>query len=379
MTTPAPATRRAPVRRRRAGAPSPWRFTASTRPVDDAEAAALAADLDSLGAGSRLLDLYDTLLGVQSARTRPILLRGYRDATFAGAALVMRCRAYGSSFFDPGPLRTLLDAASVPIWYWERTSVGTDGHAGPGLVTAGVERHELVAAAQDWLSRHYLVGAVVEPDDGPPASGTVVRFPDASSLDLQGPGAPARLLAAHSHLARKVRKFTNKGGRLEIVRGAVPAHLHAALLAGYAQPRPIDPPFRALYPRMVEATWALPGDDLVHVVASLGGRVVGYHSFAVLGRDMSCLSGAFDTTQGSTFHAYENVILDSARLGVELGCRTVHYGPAVNAVKRSLLQNAPARLRFVSRWPAVHAALRATLSRTRLAPDRVEAVTSAGH
>ena len=352
---------------------TPWQFELSGRPFSGEERTALAPDLDALGADVSVLDVYDATLGAVSRLTQPRVLRAYTGGQLVGAAVVMLCRDAGSSFFSAPRARRALHPLP-PVWYWERSGLATDGHSGPGLVTGGVDRREFVDRAVSWLRRRYLVGSLVEQAGAPATPGQVVtRGMGVSQVDLSG-GGSAAVLAEHRNLARKVRKFAGRGGRLEVRTGALPGWLADPLVTAYAVARPINPPFVELYPRMVRAQWALTSDRLVHVVALIGDAPVGYHSFWRAGRRLALLSGAFGRPDDGNVHAYENVLLRSLDVGDELGCSLLDFGPTVNAVKRSLLGTQPTELRFVSGVAPVRGALRAMLPRTAISPDSIEAV-----
>jgi hypothetical protein len=79
---------------------------------------------------------------------------------------------------------------------------------------------------------------------------------------------------------------------------------------------------------------------------------------------------AFYRPAVGTHHAYENVLLGSIDLATDLGCSRIEYGPAINEVKRSLLDVEASEIHFVSRIPGVVAGLRAMLPKTLLAPGR---------
>lgn len=355
---------------------TPWQFELSGRPFSGEDRAALAPDLDSLGADESVLDVYDATLSAVSRLTRPRVLRAYAGEQLVGAAVVMLCRDGGSSFFS-APLARRATHPLPPIWYWERTGLATDGHSGPGLVTAGVDRQEFAERSVSWLRRRHLVGSVVEPADAPAMAGQVVtRGLGVSQVDVSARGSTA-VLAEHRNLARKVRRFSSRGGRLEVRTGALPGWLADELITVYAVARPVNPPFVELYPQMVRAQWALTSDRLVHVVALIGDAPVGYHSFWRTGRRLALLSGAFGRPDDGNGHAYENVLLRSLDVAVELECSLLDFGPTVNAVKRSLLGTQPTELRFVSGVAPVRAAVRAMLPRTALSPDSIDAVV--GH
>ena len=352
---------------------TPWQFELSGRPFSGDERSALAPDLDSLGADVSVLDVYDATLSAVSRLTRPRVLRGYAGEQLAGAAVVMLCRDGARSFFSGELARRALHPLP-PIWYWERSSLATDGHSGPGLVTAGVDRRQFVDQALSWLRRRHLVGSVVDRSEAPAGRGQVAtRGLGVSQVDISQ-GGSAAVLAEHRNLPRKVRRFAGRGGRVEVRTGAMPGWLAEPLLTAYAVTRPINPPFVELYPQMVRAHWALTSDRLVHLVAMIEDRPVGYHSFWRAGRRLALLSGAFGRPDDGNAHAYENVLLGSLDVAGELGCSVVDFGPTVNAVKRSLLGAQPTELRFVSGVAPVRAAVRAMLPRTALSPDSIEAV-----
>jgi hypothetical protein len=345
------------------------RFTVGDMPFSARERHALGADLESLGADERILDAYEATVSARSRLTRPGILRMTSDGRLRGAALVVVCRDSGVGLFAQPAARRAMNAGP-PIWYWERTGLGTDSVACPGLVAPGVDREEFAAAAVDWLSRRYVLGVLMERPGRPPALphttwpwvGVTALTPDA--------GTRARLLAGHRNLERKVRRFANRGGTIHRLAGPMPDDLRPELTRGYALPRPPDPPFRELYEQLVDSHWSIGSPDLVHLVARVGPTPVGYHSFLRTGRTLALLSGVFDRREGGTHHAYENVLLESVDLAVDLGCTRIEYGPAVNAVKSSMLDLEPSEIHFISRVPGIARAFGAVLPRTLLATAR---------
>jgi hypothetical protein len=276
----------------------------------------------------------------------------------------------GVSFFTDPRLRQVVRHLP-PIWYWERASLGTDGHAGPGVVTAGLRRETFVAAATSWLSRRFVMGALID-EAGSECAVPYQRWPGLGVSTLEASHAMRdRLLGEHRNLARKVRKFAAHGGTLERLTGALSEGLKRELMVGYDQSRPINPPFRELYPSMVNQQWALSGSGLHHVVARVDGRAIGYHTFLRTGRRLVLLSGVFDRHESGNVHAYENVLMESITLAVDTGCTVVDYGGTVNEVKANLLDTTPTEVRFVTRIPPVRAALRAMLPHTTLGAFQV--------
>ncbi|MGB7979411.1 MAG: GNAT family N-acetyltransferase [Candidatus Nanopelagicales bacterium] len=342
------------------------RFSLSTEPLTQAEGAVLASDLETLGADVGLLDLYAATLSRSSRLTRPRMLRMQDGDQLTGAALVMHCKDTMRSLF-PQPAVRQIGHYAPASWYWERTGVGTDSVACPGLVAEGVDREAFARAGVAWLSRRYASGVAMQP------SGTRTDQPHVvwpwigvTSLAVDA-GTRARIVGEHRHLDRKVRRFTGRGGRIVRLHGPMPSTLRPAMLAGYELDRPPDPPFRELYEDLVAAHWSIRSDDLVHLVAYVGDLPVGYHSFLRSGRLLSLLSGVFYRPAVGTHHAYENVLLGSIDLATDLGCSRIEYGAAINEVKRSLLDVEASEIHFVSRIPGVVAGLRAMLPKTLLA------------
>jgi hypothetical protein len=346
-----------------------WTFDLSDRPFDRAERDALAADLHGLGSDPSLLEVWSATVSTASRLTRPQVLRAHDGRDLAGAAVVLVCRDYGASFFA-SPALTRALRAGPPIWYWERTGLGTDGHSGPAVVAAGVRREDLVAAAVRWLGRRFLVGTVVEHPDEPVRPGQL-EWPGTGVSTMAAAAGAQPLLREHRNLARKVRRFANRGGRVERLDGPLPPALLARLVETYGVRRPINPPFVELYPEMVAAHCSVASDRLVHLVAHLDGGPVGYHSWWRSGTRLSLLSGAFLRPPGGTAHAYENVLLESVEAARQVGADLLDLGPTVNAVKVSLADQTPTVLRFVSRHAPVRAALAAALPRSRLSTRHV--------
>ena len=343
------------------------RFSLGREPLTARERSILAPDLEGLGADAAVLDGLAATLAVRSRLTSPAMLRMHVGSQLAGAALVVMCRDSGRSLFEHQGLRRAM-TLSPAIWYWERTGLGTDGVACPGFVAPGVERAAFVAGAVRWLAGRHAMGSIMDGVEAPIWDVPHVTWPWVGVTTLSpGPTTRADLVAAHRNLGRKVRRFAARGGRIERVTGPMPRGLHEALISGYAIERPPDPPFRELYESMVRSHWAIRSEDLVHLVAYVGEVPVGYHSFLRSGRTLCLLSGVFGRPDVGTHHAYENVLLDSIDLAVDLGCARIEYGPAINEVKTSLLDVEPTAVHFVSRVPGMVAGMRRLLPRTVLA------------
>lgn len=356
-----------------------WRWELGDRPLGSAERDALAHGLDGLGADLSLLDVYETSVGCSGPWTRPLWLRALDGDRLAGATLVVLCRDSGRSFLGRSRLGTITRTVP-PIWYWDRTGLGTDAVACPGLPAPGVDLDELVGAAVARLSARAPVGTVVDRCTATTAVAHLeVPFVGVCRPRL-GAGtstrASARVLSEHRNLRRKVRRFASRGGTVQRLHGPLPRSLRRPLLSGYGIERPVDPPFAELYPRLVQRQWNHRDDRLVHLVARIDDRPVGYQTFWHTGRTLVMLSGVLDRpTEGTNAHAYENLLLASLDLADELGCTGADLGPAINGAKTSLLGREPTSIRFVSRLAPLRAGLRHVIGRTRLAEGHLASVS----
>lgn len=350
-------------------ASTPPRFTMDRRPLDDAERAVFGPDLERLGYDDRLLQVLDGLVSTGTADDIPHVLRGYRGERLVFAAHPIVCRRTMRTFF-PNRLGRLLDAVPMPTVAWTRHDPGVDLCGSPGFVADGEDRDLLVAAAVRDLERR-VAGVVVLEETSSPRHGECVAFDMVDTgRHAAAAGAVDALFERHGSLRRKVAKYRNKGGTIEVVPGPLPEDLRAVVLHCIRCAQSgglLHAPYQSNYEPMVE--WAtrglLPG--LVHIIARLDGAAVGYHAFAESGRHLVCLSGGFDRTRHTTYHAYENVLLEAMRYAHERGLSHVHFGPVSNPSKAAVMTEAAAlSVRFYSRWSPMRSLIAFILPRSAI-------------
>ncbi|MEZ5417310.1 MAG: GNAT family N-acetyltransferase [Vicinamibacterales bacterium] len=336
--------------------PAPLRFTLDRWPLEAAERAVFGPDLAGLGYDERLLQVLDGLVSTGTSDDIPHVLRGYRGERLVFAAHPIVCRRTMRTFF-PNWLGRLLDVVPMPTVTWTRHDPGVDLCGSPGFVAEGESRDALVAAAIRDLERR-VAGVVVLEEVTSPRHGACVSFDmvDTGRHDASE-GAVDALFARHGSLRRKVAKFRNKGGTIDVVPGSLPPDLREVVLHCIRCAQSgglLHTPYQSNYESMV--AWAtrglLPG--LVHVIARLDGVAVGYHAFAESGRHLICLSGGFDRTRHTTYHAYENVLIEAMRHARDHGLSHVHFGPVSNPSKAAVMSGAAGlSVRFYSRWSAM--------------------------
>lgn len=140
---------------------------------------------------------------------------------------------------------------------------------------------------------------------------------------------------------------------------------------------PVRAPFQENYVNMVPWASASRAPSIIHFLARLEGTVVGYHSYLKSGTRLQCLSGGFDRTRQSNYHAYENILLETMRYAEAEGLRQVAFGPVSNPSKAALMPRAvPFVLRFYSRHRALRQALRVIVPRSAIRPSVFAAVNA---
>lgn len=317
----------------------------------------LTADIAAQGLDDRYWAAMNGLLATGSRSDTPLVLRARRGAHLAGLACLLECRRTNQCLF-PGRLGRMLDLVPTPAYYWTRGDAAVDLLGCPGFVVPGEDRHEFYRAALAYLDRRYLSGIVVEPRDYAPG-GACYETPMMNwGRYVVRPGGLESVIGAHKNLRRKTSVYRKKGGTIEIVEGALrDADLDRVLhcLEQSTRSAPLRAPFQENYGNMVRwaSTSGTPG--IVHVLARLGGELVGYHSYLRSGTRLQCLSGAFDRTRATTHHAYENILLETMRYAESIDVAEVAFGPIGNPTKASVM---PEAVPYVARFYSRHAALR---------------------
>ena len=360
---------------------SPLQFTLDRRPLTAAERAIFAPDLACLGYDGRLLEVLDGLVTTGTRDDVPHLLRGSRGDALVFVAHPIVCRRTMRTFF-PNRLGRLLDVVPVPNVMWTRHDAGVDLCGSPGLVAEGESRDDLIGDALRFLAGR-AAGVVVLEDAQAPchADGVTIPLADTGRHRVTADAIEA-LFARHPSLRRKVAKFRNKGGTIEVVEGPLAPDVREAVLHCIRCAQDgglLRVPYQSNYVPMV--AWATRGlvTGIVHIVARLEGVVVGYHAFLETGRHLVCLSGGFDRTRPSTYHAYENVLIEAMRLAQTRGLTEVSFGPVTNPSKAAVMTGAAAlAVRYYSRWWVMRRLTAAIVPRSALRDEALAAYRGLG-
>lgn len=340
--------------------------------VTDEELAPFDAALAAHGLDRAYWRAMNGLLTTRSRSDTPLVLRGFRGGRLAAVAHILECRRTNQCLF-PGRLGALLDTLPAPSYCWTRGDFAVDLVSSPGVVLEQEDAARFYREAVQFLNRRYIMGAVLE-ECAVPAAGpcTELTMMDWGRYRVR-PGGLERLFAAHSSLRRKVNKFRNKGGTLDIVHGALDAAARDAVLSCIRQSAGqalVRAPFQENYLNMVRWAAEHGGPEIVHVLARIEGAIAGYHTFLHSGERLLCLSGGFDRTRHTNYHAYENILIESMRYAEANGLTQVAFGPVTNGSKAALMPEfASFALRFYSRLPAMRALVGFLLPRSAMRPE----------
>lgn len=327
-------------------------FTLTLEPLTLDEQSYFEDDLTHLGLDATVWEILNNTLATSTAYTVPKLLRAYAANQLMGVALVLHCRQGMKAFFAE-PLATIVDPVGIPQFVWNRSAVMVDQYSNPGFVVAGFDRNVFVEKALHYLQRRYLFGVLLCDKNSPPA-GTFVRssLMDYGIIRLDSAMVLDEVFARHKNLKRKLNKFRNKGGSVKTFRGALPKNLLEPILHCLRQAEVHSmgkTPFQDNYVNMSLQSFHSSNQNVVHFVAYLNDNIVGYHSFALSGQQLCCLSGGFDRTQTTTFHAYENLIVESIAFALEQNLSVINYGSIINDTKAKMMQDyVPTEVRFYS-------------------------------
>ncbi|MCA9999957.1 MAG: GNAT family N-acetyltransferase, partial [Anaerolineales bacterium] len=331
-------------------------FTLTRDPVTKAEQALFAADLAELGLDGTVWHVWNMVLQTKGRNVWPLLLRGFINGRLSGIALIEHCRKTGNSLFANKLLAFLVDNPSLPIFYWERSSLLSDCHANPGFIAPGIARPIFVQQALTYLQRRYWQGCVIDFADTAGGKNYVaIPFLKAGRIELTGITMSDQLYAGSKNLRRKIRKFANKGGTITVARGALSAEVQTAVLSCFrSNPLNLPGPFQDNYENMVRTSLNTPNPHIVHFITQMEGEIIGYHTFAISGQRLICLSGAFDRNRHTTFHAYENLFLATIDFALAEGLSSIETGPIINATKAKMVPTQhPVEARFYSRFAPV--------------------------
>lgn len=300
-------------------AAAPIRVTASHRPLDGSERAALRTDLQARQISLAMLDVIPP-----EGRNFQLL------------------RALGPD----GELLGVTSLMSVPPVVSVKQLLGEGNHVGwdSSIYCAeNADRAEVAAALLQAMARRSLYYAMFfgRVDDDIRAALPRVRHRLLETdyviggIDCTGFADPADFLAQHKRLRRHLREHARAGGTIHTVTGPVGADLGrqfaGLVLATYRHHGGIGRWQFHQYAHRTCYRFFTTCADGVHIYATNGGRVTGVQSFLRHPDRLELSEGGFD--RSATHHDYEAIIADSVAYAVRTGLSRVGYGGIWNAGK----------------------------------------------
>lgn len=310
--------------------------------LSPSERAMFSSDLARHGVDDAIWEVYGCLMKVSSRTTQPLVLRVLDGNRLAGAAFVIRCKAWGRAVFDHPLLRKPFDLVGLPSLIWIRVGYCAEGAANPGFVAEGFDRDEVVVAMINYLQgcSYGLIVTDRTADERFHTNTPTFPYVADGAVCVEGMTCVQDYLDQHNNIKRKIKSFTNKGGRvdvrtgpfdttmLETVRRCIDATVGKSLVYS---------PFQDIFLDVVMETCRCPSDRIVHFVATMKDEVLGYHTFVRTGSVLRMIHGGFDREKKTTHHAYENLIIATVQHALEQGLNTVYFGPIMNETKRRMM------------------------------------------
>jgi hypothetical protein len=319
--------------------PSPFQFTLTTQVLLEHEQAVFETDLQSLGLDPLVWTILNGSMDVRTPYSEIRLLRAFRHENLCGIAYIAVCKHYGDCLFSNPWVAASLNFPAIPIFLWMQGTPAIDMINNPGFVSPEIKRSDFVTTALSYLQTKFLSGFVIAVSAVEEKTASVrLPFADYGILDISRQHRLDNYLAQYRNIRKKMHKFVNKGGKVEVVRGALSSGIQHEVINLYAHLKPlITTPFQDNYTNMIRQVSQRETDKIVHFLTYLNDKLAGYHSFAYIGKNLYCLSGAFDRSMYSTFHAYENMIIETLRFGLDHHIDSIHYGPVLNSTKARMM------------------------------------------
>ena len=319
-----------------------FEMTLDDRMLSLEERGVFAGYLSRHGLDGAIWDVFECFTQVGSRRTKPRVLRAYDGDRLVAAAFMARCGAWSGAVFGNRMLQQGLDLVGIPAYIWIRVGFCAEVLANPGFVADGYDEDKVVGAMIAYLRRHAYGTIIVDHAENERMHSTPMKYPYVRDgvIPLAGMRTAQDYVDQHRNIKRKVKAFTNKGGTIEVVRGALPETLFENLgrcMKATVARSVIHAPFQDSFVDVTARTCQCPSENLVHFIAWMNGDMLGYHTFVQTGRGLRMLHGAFDRERPTTHHSYENIIIDTVRFAIEHGLEAVYFGPVMNETKRRMM------------------------------------------
>ncbi|NIA15707.1 MAG: GNAT family N-acetyltransferase, partial [Nitrospiraceae bacterium] len=319
-----------------------FEMTLDGRMLSREERDVFAGYLSRHGLDEAIWDVFECFTQVGTRMTQPRVLRAHDGGRLVGVAFMARCRAWSGAVFANRLLQQGLDLFGIPACVWIRVGFCAEILANPGFVADGCDYAEVIGAMIDYLRKHSYGTIIIDHAEDEGLHSGSMKYPYVCDgvVPVDGMRTAQDYIDQHRNIKRKIKAFTNKGGTIEVVRGALPEALLDTLgrcMTATVARSVIHAPFQDSFIDVTARTCQCPSENLVHFIAWMNGEMLGYHTFVQTGRGLRMLHGAFDRERRTTYHCYENIIIDTVRFAIEHGLEAVYFGPVMNETKRRMM------------------------------------------
>jgi hypothetical protein len=273
------------------------------------------------------------------------------------AALLLLCRRVGRALFRSPVLYKPINVLKIPVWLWIKAGFGPEVIANPGFYASDVDTDLIAGKMIDYMADNSLSFFVtdVQANSSHHKNALVFPYVDEGMVDVSGMNSVQDYIQEHRNLKKKIRSFRNKGGNLETVRGSVKEKERQTLINccnATMRKSFVSTPFQDAFPDVIDETLRCDSSAFIHMISRMNGEITGYHSFIMAGSSLRMMHGAFNRDMGSTYHAYENLILASLEFAIDQKLNRVYFGPIMNETKRRMMQiSEPCATYFYSKNP----------------------------
>ncbi len=321
---------------------SQYTYSISNSPLTPQERNLFSSHIKKLKADDAIWQIYDCFLASESHWSKPRIIRALDNGKLVGAAFLIMCYAGGSSLFKNPFIAKIVDAMRIPSYLWLRQGLCADLMANPGFVADGYDHDEVITGILGFLKKKASSLFITDfaSEERFHNDARVFRYTKEGGVSVTGMSSSADYVAQHANIKRKIKGFVNKGGTVEMVPGPPDEETRNRLLhcvratmgASF-----VRTPFQDHFPSMIEEGCRLKTNRIVYAIPRMKGEILGYHAFIQTGNSLRLLHGAFDRTRKTTFHAYENLMIEAAGYAIKEGLEVVHFGPIMNETKRRMM------------------------------------------
>jgi hypothetical protein len=321
---------------------STYQFEITDQYFTNEEKAIFASNLKTLGLEENIWAVFQCLFEVGLPDTKPVVLKVYSESSLEGAAILVKCRAYGKSLFDNAVVAKIIDWWRIPCFLWIKFGACMDMMSNPGFVRDPDKSGEVINAMLDYLQKNTLLTIVTDhievAKSYSPAS-ALPALPQAL-VDCSAMNSIADYTKNFKNIRRKMKTFRNKGGEYQQVRGSIPTALIPALERCFLSTQDQSIfylPYQDLYLKAALNTSATPIDSVHYFIATIDGEFAGYQAAIKTGHCLNALHGAFDRTRKTNHHAYDILFVKMTEFAIQNNLKVIDFGMVLNHTKQKML------------------------------------------